>query len=594
MGKWFAALLLLGCLLLSTNLVEANQRKLIPTKPVVVHDFRVPQNNSRSLDESWVYAQTLVDANQFNPELFGAVPVGIATTHAGRTFIATLHTIFRTLDGGRTWTNLDPQLPPVPSPSFNAFRSPNYISDITARPVLRTATQYDSLYVSAFGVANDDGALRLIRGFGTTHFVWEDSLFYAERWVTNVAAPDSQTGIAFSGIDEAIYRNPNMAADQVWDTLEYHFTDTWINEVTTVGDLVIAVGSHQWRSPDRGETWEAFPPADPAGDRDIDFSPSGARGIVSGAFENPPNGWVRYTTDLGETWSARTLTTTTPLTAALMVNDTLGYVAGGLVDEAHGEVWRTTDGGETWSLDLRVDAEITELGLSRESGAYVNVIAAGYYPDFRGGVWRSHVFLPDTIGPVLVAEPDTVRMFATVGSADTEPVTLRNLGDENIIISDVTNSGPFFTDCCAFEILLEPGEQTTVTVTFIPTVDGAFQLPLRVVNDRGQFLEVIAIGETGTAAPESSPLLPAELKLSVYPNPGNAEFRLSYTLAKASDVVLKLFDVSGREIATLVDANRAAGEHVLTWNASAQASGVYFAMLQTGDAQHVTKLVLMK
>lgn len=594
MGKWFAALFLLGCVLLSTSLVGADRRKLIPTKPAAVPDFRVPQDNTRALDESWVHAQILVDANQFTPELFGAVPVGIATTHAGRTFIATLHTVFRTLDGGRTWTNLDPQLPPVPSPSFDAFRSPNFISDITARPTLRTSAQVDSLYVSVFGAVTEDGALRLIRGFGTSHVVWTDSLFYAERWLTSVTAPDSLTGIAFSGIDELIFRNANMSASQEWDTLEYHFTDTWVSEVTTFGDLVIAVGSNQWRSEDRGATWEAFPPADPAGDRDLDFSPSGARGIVCGGAENPDQGWVRYTTDLGMNWSTRALTTTVPLNTVLMVNDTLGYAAGGLVDQAIGEVWRTTDGGVTWSLDLSVDAEITELGMSRESGAYINVIAAGYYPDFRGSVWRSHIFMPDTTGPVLIADSDTLHMFAAVGSSDSKLLTIRNLGDENIIVSDVTNNGPFFSDCCAFEILLEPGEQTTVNVTFIPTVDGAFNLPLRVVNDRGQLLEIIAIGETGMTAPEGSPLLPDDLKLSVYPNPGNAEFRLSYSLAKASDVALKLFDVSGREIAMLANGNRMAGEHVLNWNASAQASGVYFAMLQAGDTRRVTKLVLMK
>ncbi len=88
--------------------------------------------------------------------------------------------------------------------------------------------------------------------------------------------------------------------------------------------------------------------------------------------------------------------------------------------------------------------------------------------------------------------------------------------------------------------------------------------------------------------------LPQELFLVVYPNPGNAEFRLSYSLARSGDVSLMLFDVTGREVATLADGVRNAGEHVINWSASAQPSGVYFAVLNAEDASTVKKLVLMK
>jgi glucuronoarabinoxylan endo-1,4-beta-xylanase len=69
---------------------------------------------------------------------------------------------------------------------------------------------------------------------------------------------------------------------------------------------------------------------------------------------------------------------------------------------------------------------------------------------------------------------------------------------------------------------------------------------------------------------------------------------LSYSLLKSSDVSLKVFDVTGREVATLVDAARVAGEHVMSWDASALASGVYFAVLRAGGNATVRKMVLMK
>lgn len=588
----YAVLSWLGSVIMCAVLALAAPPQ-IPVRPATLPEFRVPAENSRSLDEPWVYVTTLEDAGPLHPQLMGAVPVGIAATHRGRTFIATLHTIFRSTDGGRTWANLDPQLPPTPSPSFNAFRSPNFISDITARPVRRTDGIYDTLYVSAYSTDDDDGAIRLIRGFGTQHVVWTDSFFHASRWLTSVVAPDSNQCVALAGFDERIYRNDSTSGGHNWDTLDYEFDGTWVSEITSVDDLVFAVGSNQWVSQDRGVTWESRAPADPLGDRDIDFSPSGTRGIVCGGVDDPPLGWVRYTSDSGATWSERTMSTNVPLRAALMVNDTLGYAAGGIVANATGEIWRTTDGGATWSLDLTCDAEITELGVSRESGAYLNIIAAGYYADFRGAVWRSQIFMPDSSGFVLTAEPDTLRMVASVGASDSEPLTIHNLGTMNVLVSDVTNTGPFFNDCCPFEVLLEPGEQMTVTVTFSPTAEGEFVTPLRVTNSAGEHLEVVAIGVSATPA-HSPPLLPQELALAVYPNPGNAEFRLSYSLARSADVSLMLFDVTGRTVATLVNAQREAGEHVVGWNARNEPSGVYFAALNAGGVQKITKLVLLK
>jgi hypothetical protein len=98
--------------------------------------------------------------------------------------------------------------------------------------------------------------------------------------------------------------------------------------------------------------------------------------------------------------------------------------------------------------------------------------------------------------------------------------------------------------------------------------------------------------EANGAAPRAA--LPDELALNVSPNPGNAEFRLSYSLLTNSDVSLRVFDVTGREVATLVDAARVAGEHVMSWDASALASGVYFAVLRSGGNATVRKMVLMR
>lgn len=91
-----------------------------------------------------------------------------------------------------------------------------------------------------------------------------------------------------------------------------------------------------------------------------------------------------------------------------------------------------------------------------------------------------------------------------------------------------------------------------------------------------------------SAAPEALTLERA------YPNPFNPATTLSFALPHAGRVTLKVFDLAGREVATVLDEHRPAGRHQIAWNAQALSSGTYFAVLQTGTARQVQRLLLMK
>jgi hypothetical protein len=85
-----------------------------------------------------------------------------------------------------------------------------------------------------------------------------------------------------------------------------------------------------------------------------------------------------------------------------------------------------------------------------------------------------------------------------------------------------------------------------------------------------------------------------------YPNPFNPSTVIGYHLPAGARVTLKVFDLLGREIATLVDGPVPAGSHSVTWNAASCASGMYFARLSAsgpgGEIRYVkiTKLELLK
>ena len=82
--------------------------------------------------------------------------------------------------------------------------------------------------------------------------------------------------------------------------------------------------------------------------------------------------------------------------------------------------------------------------------------------------------------------------------------------------------------------------------------------------------------------------------LQNYPNPFNPSTAISYQLSAVSRVSVKVFDLLGREIATLANGTFAAGTHTIQWDASNQPSGVYMYRLEVNGASQTKKMVLTK
>ncbi|HLT24255.1 MAG TPA: T9SS type A sorting domain-containing protein, partial [Ignavibacteria bacterium] len=90
-------------------------------------------------------------------------------------------------------------------------------------------------------------------------------------------------------------------------------------------------------------------------------------------------------------------------------------------------------------------------------------------------------------------------------------------------------------------------------------------------------------------------VIPKEYKLfNNYPNPFNPSTKIKFDIPKASFVTLKIYDMSGREIAKLVDGNLTASSYEFTFNAGSLPSGVYFYRLQTNEFVNTMRMVLVK
>jgi hypothetical protein len=79
-----------------------------------------------------------------------------------------------------------------------------------------------------------------------------------------------------------------------------------------------------------------------------------------------------------------------------------------------------------------------------------------------------------------------------------------------------------------------------------------------------------------------------------YPNPFNPGTTIEFALPKSTRATLRVFDLLGREVATLVDENLAVGVHRMEWNAGGVSSGVYLYRLHAGDFVQTRKLLLLR
>ena len=142
-----------------------------------------------------------------------------------------------------------------------------------------------------------------------------------------------------------------------------------------------------------------------------------------------------------------------------------------------------------------------------------------------------------------------------------------------------TNSGGSWTklglDSIAVKMLIPYGD-SVYAVTYY---DGLYLLTKSAVT---------AISSARSSAPMSFQLF------QNYPNPFNPATTIEFSTGRLSIVDLKIYDLLGREVATLVKGEMSAGKHEVQFDASHLASGIYFYRLQAGGYVSIRKLMVLK
>jgi len=179
-------------------------------------------------------------------------------------------------------------------------------------------------------------------------------------------------------------------------------------------------------------------------------------------------------------------------------------------------------------------------------------------------------------------------------------VNIQQAGDYNItayVASDGSKAGQFILKFglkySSFTTASTGGWSTYSTVSNILKNLKAGQQVMRLeVNNAGFYLDKITFSPV-TAV--NSQDMPTRFELfDNYPNPFNPSTTIAFNLPSRSLVTLKIYDLLGREVATLVSEVLDGGKYIRQWNSKNVASGVYFYRIQAGDFVQTKKLLLMK
>jgi len=134
----------------------------------------------------------------------------------------------------------------------------------------------------------------------------------------------------------------------------------------------------------------------------------------------------------------------------------------------------------------------------------------------------------------------------------------------------------------------KPGSITNYSFTDFRVQAGKYNYRLKQIDMNGNFKYYNLSDIIDVSVPKSFALY------QNYPNPFNPSTRIEFDIPQSSSVTLKIYDISGREIKTLLKEIKNAGYYTVDFSSGGLSSGVYFYMIKAGDFQSIKKMILLK
>ncbi|MGB5896383.1 MAG: aryl-sulfate sulfotransferase [Ignavibacteriaceae bacterium] len=196
--------------------------------------------------------------------------------------------------------------------------------------------------------------------------------------------------------------------------------------------------------------------------------------------------------------------------------------------------------------------------------------------------------------------------YIPVNTSETKELVITNNSDEVLQITSNYSRSSMFSVVDSFPITLQPYQNRILQIQFFPDSIGVFSddIHLRMQKENEMIAQVIhVLGYSGPSADvELENNYPNKFSLTQnFPNPFNPNTTIKYQIPEISVVTIKVYDVLGNEIKTLVNQEKSVGSYEVEFGATNSPSGIYFYRLQAmptgrqaGSFIETKKMVLMK
>ena len=314
-----------------------------------------------------------------------------------------------------------------------------------------------------------------------------------------------------------------------------------------------------FHTPDGGSTWEQQ-------------TTGLTTTLTSLSFVDTLNGWaagdtgvILHTADGGATWSKQTSGTTSNLFGIYFRDSNKGWCVG-----SGGIMLRTTNGGSSWSTMTSV----TTNNLNSITMVNANL---GFAVGASGVILKSS---DGGAGWALISNDVTEDLTAITGSSASNVYAVGNSG--TVLYS--TDSGTTWAAQFAATYYNLYGAAIVDSTLYICGDNSTIM-----TNNLAQITDVREAAVTGAH------VTPAAFALGQnYPNPFNPSTTIQYEVKKSGWVNVKVFDVTGRLVASPVHKEESIGTHSFRFNAAGLPSGIYYYTLSLNGTMQTRKMVLLK
>ncbi len=316
------------------------------------------------------------------------------------------------------------------------------------------------------------------------------------------------------------------------------------------------------------------------------------------------NGAVLKTTNGGIDWIAKP-SLCVELGRVFFIDENIGWVIGLGGFNCNDIIQKSTDGGESW----------TELSVRTGSALWFIDSDVGWYVYYGTDFGEAGVIYKTTNGGLTFIPQDTSYQLTDVCFTDDNNGWVTSRGG-NILYT--TNGGEDWNEQvsggAASVHFVDSNTGWAVGGTILHTTNGGEDWNQQVYGitlglNSVHFIDSNtgwAVGANGTilkttnggvslVEEEEIDEIPTDYSLSNnFPNPFNPSTKIRYSVPQTSNVMIKVFDILGKEIETLVNEEKPIGTYEITWSAGNLPSGIYFYRLQAGSFVETKKMVLMK